>query len=127
VVRGKYPIAIGFSKTLLIPFEKQGLGKNIVATEDKVIRLTTGSGTLSLLEGAPHPNATKVYINWLLSQKTQIMLSQNIEHNSSRTDVPPVETAIDPTKLNQYRNSSTEENSEFDVSLLPLIKEALKK
>ena len=127
VVRGKYPIAIGFSKTLLIPFEKQGLGRNIVATEDKVIRLTTGSGTLSLLEGAPHPNATKVYINWLLSQKTQIMLSRNIEHNSSRTDVPPVETAVDPGQLSKYRFGNTEENTEIDDSVLPVIREALKK
>ena len=38
VVRGKYPIAIGFSRTLLIPFEKQGLGKNVVGLEDKIIR-----------------------------------------------------------------------------------------
>lgn len=127
VVRGKYPIAIGFSKTLLIPFEKQGVGKNVVELEDKIIRLTTGSGNICLLEGAPHPNAAKVYINWLLSQKTQILLSKNVEHNSSRTDVPPVEAAIDPAKLNKYRISSLEENSEFDGSLLPVIKEALKK
>ena len=127
VVRGKYPIAIGFSKTLLIPFEKQGLGKNIVETEDKIIRLTTGSGTISLLEGAPHPNAAAVYINWLLSRKTQIALSKNVQHNSSRIDVPPFETAIDPSKLSRYRNASTEENNEFENSLVPVIKEALKK
>jgi hypothetical protein len=55
------------------------------------------------------------------------MLSQNVEHNSSRTDVPPVETAINPAKLSEYRISSMQENSEFDSSLLPVIKEALKK
>ena len=114
-------------RALLIAFEKQGLGRNVVKLEDKILRTTTGFGTIALLEGAPHPNAAKVYINWLLSQKTQTMLAQNIKHNSSRTDVPPVETAIDPTKLSQCRNSSTEENSEFDVSLLPLIKEALQR
>ena len=126
LVRGRYPIAIGTDTTYLIPFQKQGLGKNVVGLEDKIIRLTTGSGTISLLEGAPHPNAAKLYINWLLSQKTQTMLAKNTEHNSSRTDVPPVETAVDPTKLSKYRICSLEENSEFENSLTPIIKESLK-
>ncbi len=117
-MRGKYPIAIGFSRMLLVPFEKQGLGKNVVDLEDKIIRLTTGSGNICLLEGAPHPNAAKVYINWLLSQKTQVMLSKNVEHNSGRIDVPPVETVVDAAKLSKYINSSTEENGELDNSLL---------
>jgi len=41
--------------------------------------------------------------------------------------VPPAnkETAADPSK--KYRNSGTEENSEFDGSLSPVIDEALKK
>jgi len=125
VVRGKYPISVGFSRTLLIPFEKQGLGKNIVELEGQMEKVTTGSGVLWMMEGAPHPNAAKVYINWLLSQKTQLLLSQNIGHNSSRTDVPPVEAAVNPAK--KYRNSGMEENSEFDAGLLPVIKEALKK
>ena len=79
--------------------------------------------------GAPHPNAAKVYINWLLSQKTQIMLTKNIQQNSSRTDVSPVdqETAVVPAKSNKYRNSSMEEIKEYATSVFPLIKEALNK
>ena len=126
VVRGKYPLSIGFIRTLLVPFQKQGLGKNVVGLEDKIEKLTIGFGILFLLEGAPHPNAARLYINWLLSQKTQSMLTKNIQHNSSRTDVPPVERPVDPAKIGKYRNSDTEENKEFAASLLPLIKEALK-
>ena len=65
VVRGKYPIAVGFVPPLLVPFQKQGLGKNVMAMalEETVIPTTTGSGSISLLEGAPHPNAAKVYFN----------------------------------------------------------------
>jgi len=127
VVRGRYPIAVGFSLTLLIPFEKQGLGKNVVAVEDKVIRTVGGSGLICLFEGAPHPNAAKVYVNWLLSQKTQTMLTKNIEHNSRRIDVPPVEQAIDPTKMSKYRGSDTEEAAEFNLRYDQIIKEALKR
>jgi iron(III) transport system substrate-binding protein len=129
VVRGRYPISTNFAPTLLVPFIKQGLGKNIENLEDKTVRLSMGSGTLCLWEGAPHPNAARVYINWLLSQKTQIMLSKLVELNSSRTDVPVVDpdTAVDPAKISKSRNSSTEENVEYTNSLVQVIKEALKK
>ena len=60
VIRGKNPIAIGLNTPQLIPFEKQGLGKNVKELEDKFIRLTSGYGTINFLEGAPHPNAAKV-------------------------------------------------------------------
>ena len=129
VLRGRYPISTNFAPTLLVPFLKQGLGKNIVDLEDKIVRLSMGSGTISIFEGAPHPNAARVYINWLLSQKTQMAMCRNVVLNSSRTDVPifDKENAIDRTKLSKSRISSTEENVEFTSSLLPIIKEALKK
>ena len=55
------------------------------------------------------------------------MLSKNVQHNSSRIDVPPVETAVDPARLSRYRFGNMEENFEYTNSLLPMIKEALKK
>ena len=129
VLRGRYPVSTNFAPTLLVPYLKQGLGKNIVNLEDKIVRLSMGSGTLSLFEGAPHPNAARVYINWLLSQKTQMRLCQNVKLNSSRTDVPVIDkdNAIDRTQISKARNSSTEENIEFTSSLMPIFREAMKK
>lgn len=129
VVRGKYPIAIGLIDTQLIPFQQQGLGKNITFLKDKVIPVTSGFGGLSLLKDAPHPNAAKVYINWLLSKETQIKLTRNVLLNSKRTDVPPVSPnlAVDPAKIEQYRQYSREENVEFGQKLIPVIKESLQK
>ncbi len=127
VVRGRYPISVGFSRTLLVPYQKQGIGKNVVGLKTKIEKVTAASGTLCLFEGAPHPNAAREYINWLLSQKAQIMLSKNVDHNSRRTDVPPVETPIDRANLSNYRNVSLEGSNEFDESLVSVIKAALKK
>ena len=126
-VRGKYPISIGFELTLLIPFQKQGLGMNIRGLEDKMIRTTSGSGAIGLLEGAPHPNAVRVYINWLLSQKTLMKLTKNVGHSSSRIDVPNIEAPIDLTKLSMYRSGDTEEAEAFMDGIVPIIKESLKK
>jgi len=53
---------------------------------------STGGGSLSLLNRAPHPNAAKVFVNWLLSRKGQIALQKLADvddpPNSRRIDVP---------------------------------------
>ena len=81
-----------------------------------------------LMRDAPHPNATKVYINWILSKKTQTKLTRNLQMNSRRLDVPVVvkELAVDPTHLSNYRKYSTEENVEISERLLPVIRKTLK-
>ncbi len=129
VVRGKYPIAIGFTETQLVAFLKQGLGKNVSTLEDKLTPVATGTGGVFLIKDAPHPNAAAVYVNWLLSQKTQMRLTKNVMLNSLRTDVPPVDkgTAVDPAHLSNYYRYSTEESMEASERFLPVINEFLKK
>jgi iron(III) transport system substrate-binding protein len=56
--------------------------------------LTTGGGSLSLVRGAPHPNAARVFINWFLSRNGQMALQRHTDlygepaPNSRRTDIP---------------------------------------
>ncbi len=50
-------------------------------------------GTLALVNKAPHPNAAKVFINWLLSRKGQIALQKTwsiprVPPDSLRIDIP---------------------------------------
>jgi len=58
------------------------------------IELTTGGGSLSLIKGAPNPNAAKVFINWFLSRKGQTALQRYSDlygeeaPNSRRIDIP---------------------------------------
>ena len=61
-------------------------------------------GHIGLMEGAPHPNAAKVYINWLLSKSGQELLAKATATNSRRTDFAPFypETFPKPERLNQY-------------------------
>jgi iron(III) transport system substrate-binding protein len=53
------------------------------------VPLSTGSGNAALLRNAPHPEAARVAINWLLSREGQAAF-QNLFHDrdSLRTDVP---------------------------------------
>lgn len=129
VVRGRYPIAVGFDNADLVPFIRQGLGKNVITLEDKIIPVATETSGINLFKDAPHPNASIVYINWLLSKNTQMKLSNNVHANSLRTDVPPAvkELAVDPANMSLYRRFSAEENTQMNMRYLPLFKEYIKK
>ena len=57
------------------------------------MNLSSASGSLALLNRAPHPNAAKVFINWLLSREGQTLFQKVISvpgdaRNSRRIDVP---------------------------------------
>ena len=43
---------------------------------------------LRLFNKAPHPNAAKVYINWLLSKEGQTVFARANGYVSARLDVP---------------------------------------
>ena len=55
--------------------------------------LGIGGGSLVLMRNAPHPNAAKVFINWLLSRKGQISIQKDMATggtgaDSMRIDIP---------------------------------------
>lgn len=53
---------------------------------------SSGGGSLSLLNRAPHPNAAKLFVNWLLSRKGQMAMQKLADTddppNSRRIDIP---------------------------------------
>jgi len=62
-----------------------------------------GGGALFIFKDRPHPNATRVFINWLLTRDVQYGMAKATEQASRRQDVPittqPDET---PVKGAQY-------------------------
>ena len=49
---------------------------------------STSSGNVGLVNHAPHPNAAKVAINWLLSREGQIAYQKIVNGDSRRIDIP---------------------------------------
>jgi iron(III) transport system substrate-binding protein len=49
---------------------------------------TPGSAAILVVQGAPHPHATKVYLDWLLSKDAQWAYSKASGYPSLRLDVP---------------------------------------
>jgi ABC-type Fe3+ transport system substrate-binding protein len=63
--------------------------------------LVSGYGALVIPKAAPHPSATKVFVNWLLSREGQLTLqkalsgSQEESPDSLRIDIPKDEIPAD--------------------------------
>ena len=90
VARGRYPIAIGPSGTLAFEMQNKGLPIELFGSaalqEGGVI--SAGSGAFMVPRNAPHSNAAKVYLDYLLSREGQLEYSKAIGLTSRRLDVP---------------------------------------
>jgi ABC-type Fe3+ transport system substrate-binding protein len=47
-----------------------------------------GSCCMAVMNRAPHPNATKLFVNWVLSREGQSAWQKYTEVNSLRMDIP---------------------------------------
>ncbi len=68
VARGEFAIGLGLTGRQGADFIKQGLPVKAVWPNDFVITSTQGT---QFVNGAPHPNAAKVFINWGLTERGQ--------------------------------------------------------
>lgn len=97
IIRGRYAIAMGLDDTVLGDMQAAGLGKNIQPVYFKEITaMTPQYGVLAMFDRAPHPNAAKVFANWMLTQKAQEEYHRSIRSNSRRTDVAPIRESLLP-------------------------------
>jgi iron(III) transport system substrate-binding protein len=98
LVRGSRPIGIGVSQAPLQEFQKQGIGLNVRPLEQPEASALTGGfgGCACLINRAPHPNAARVYLDWLLSREGQTAWNKAYPANSRRLDVEPADPATLP-------------------------------
>ena len=100
---GKFAIAIAPSASEVQAGMKQGLPLNRFEPRafKEGIYMRATQGSLSILNRLPHPHATKVFVNWLLSREGQTQYQKHFLRIdpvfSLREDVPP-----DPT-VEPYR------------------------
>jgi iron(III) transport system substrate-binding protein len=98
IARGRYPIAIGAGTGPLTDLRKEGVGREVelfFGGEPTANSMTPGWGSIALVNRAPHPNAARVYINFLLSRRGQETFIKVLEtRNSRRVDVAPMDPAL---------------------------------
>jgi ABC-type Fe3+ transport system substrate-binding protein len=110
MVRGRYAIGLGaVDRRILADFQSQGLGKNLKILEIPEVEYTNAANnTLWLLKNAPHPNAAKVWVNWILSKEGSALWSKNSQINARRVDVPIYDDETYPKAGVQYPRSDDE-------------------
>jgi iron(III) transport system substrate-binding protein len=127
--QGKYPIAIGPSEVLAKEFIAKGLPVrqfNPEAMQEGALT-TAGNGAISIPRNPPHPNALKVYIDYLLSKEGQTEWSKAIGFASLRQDVPRDHVAkyLIPKEGVQYLESHLERYVNLRSELVPVLNSIL--
>ena len=91
MVRGRYPIAIGLNALALQDFQAKGVGKNIKTILLPEMDYQSSGSLVWLINKAPHPNAARVLLNWLLMKDAQAAYAKELQTNSRFVGVEPGE------------------------------------
>jgi iron(III) transport system substrate-binding protein len=112
VARGQYHIALAPSERDTVELMQKGVPIELFDPETlrEEAGLTVGPGSLAVITRPPHPNALKVYLNWLLSKEGQTAFSREADYPSLRLDVPTdhVLKSLIPKPGVQYINTYKE-------------------
>lgn len=99
VARGRYPLGIATRIEDTAAFVKEGAPVATVKLKEGV-KVGPGSGALAVVNKRPHPNATRLFVNWLLTKEGQTLFTKGFGNPSGRVDVlfsgPPAIFALDP-------------------------------
>jgi len=124
--RGKYPIAIGPSDVLTNEFIARGLPLKHLRPETlkEGTYITAGNGSLAIPRSAPHPNALRVYVDFLLSPEGQLEWSKAARFASLRRDVSKdhVQDILVPKDGMPYPDISTEKYVRLREEIVEFIK-----
>lgn len=85
IAQGKYAIGIAVPESVAGEFIKAGARMTAALAEEA--NITTGIGAVSLINRAAHPNAARVFLNWILTREGQSIFARLANHGSRRVDV----------------------------------------
>jgi len=87
LAKGTLALTLGLSYYQYLPFIKAGLPVKPLPIPKEGINATTGSGSVTIIKNPPHPNATKVFVNWLLGKEGQEIFGKAMGQPTRRLDV----------------------------------------
>lgn len=112
---GRYPITFGVPTAAFVELAQRGASIEEFVSVGGVVSWVQGVGGIQLPKNPPHPNAVKVFVNWLLTEDVQTRLMQAVKLNSRRKGVPlgDPSVAVDPARIGDYVGSQTEEMQDY--------------
>ncbi|MSQ26918.1 MAG: ABC transporter substrate-binding protein [Dehalococcoidia bacterium] len=125
VARGRYAWGLGAIENFLKSFRQEGIGANARGLNLDDAGSVSTAGALFLINRAPHPNAAKLFINWILTKEGQTIWCNANSWNTRRLDVPPSNPEIVPQPGVKYFLAANEaaiarqdDTRNFSVSLI---------
>jgi iron(III) transport system substrate-binding protein len=85
--KGQLGMSIGIAYADFLPFIKAGLPVKPLPRPKEGMYVTTGYGGLTIIKNAPHPNATKLFVNWFLGKEGQEVYTAGMGEPTRRLDV----------------------------------------
>ncbi len=123
LAKGKYPILIGPHDATFTEFKDAGAPITAFVPEEGAW-IKTGGGNISLMNRGSHPNATRLFVNWLLSKEGGLLWQKAMHQQSGRVDVAA--DFLDPMKVRKegVQYVSADDDEEFQLKRPEYMKEA---
>jgi hypothetical protein len=90
IARGTHWIGIGPPvRSLIAPFTQAGIRtdmRNFGNGPDRALQ-SVGGSALYVINKRPHPNATRVFVNWIMTRDTSYALAKALDQGSRRRDI----------------------------------------
>jgi iron(III) transport system substrate-binding protein len=132
LAKGKVAIMIGLTYYSYLPFVKASLPIKPLSALKEGTYATGGSGNLAIIRNPPHPNATKVFVNWVLGREGQDLVSRALGQGTRRIDVDTswlretgVTAAKDQISVKEYLQIENQSEEKLDKVREPALKVAL--
>jgi iron(III) transport system substrate-binding protein len=87
LVRGTYPIAFGAEDGELLRMRKEGMPVAPMFSLSDMPGSVSGGDQIGLMANAPHPNAAKIFVNWMASREGSEVFSRAFNMVPARNDV----------------------------------------
>ena len=131
LAKGRVAVLMGLTYYSFVPFVKAGLPVIPLPALKEGTYGTAGSGNLAIIKNPAHPNATKVFVNWVLSREGQEIVSRALGQATRRLDVDTkwlreggVIAAKDQMSVQEYLKIENQSEEKLDKVREPALKVA---
>jgi iron(III) transport system substrate-binding protein len=130
VARGQHAIGLAAGEFTAVDLIRRGVTIEMLPPDalQEGTYLTTAFGSTAVPVKAPHPNAAKVYLDWLLSKEAQIALTKAAGYPDRRLDIPREEIPIPftiPKEGVRYQESYKEPYVRMKEQIVAFLKSVL--
>jgi iron(III) transport system substrate-binding protein len=88
LLHGTYPIVFGVDDARVDEMRKEGMpALPMFSLPDLPGTVAVGNGLVALFKNAPHPNAAKLFINWLASREGLDIYARAVKWSPTRNDI----------------------------------------